>query len=64
MPGKDASGKSEIIYDVRCPDCRKKMRVTSTRKKLRWFRCPACGRRKKEPRRWFKELNGRPGHRV
>ena len=63
MPGTDASGKSEIIYEVVCP-CGVKMRVTSTRHRLRWFRCPACGYRKKEPRQWFKELDGRPGHRV
>jgi hypothetical protein len=33
-----------------CPDCGVPMKVSSTRKTVRWHKCPQCGRTKKTPR--------------
>jgi hypothetical protein len=33
-----------------CDDCGASMRVSSTRKTMRWYRCPACGKTKKVKR--------------
>jgi predicted RNA-binding Zn-ribbon protein involved in translation (DUF1610 family) len=47
-PAQEQPDKTKLPPD--CQSCGTEMKVSSTRKAFRWYKCPECGKTKKVPR--------------